>query len=91
MSADEAWAQTLLTPNGGFLSIGPNLTEDRNWGISMFHALHCLKMLRIVARTSEMMKMADDADEDKHRHETLRDLHMSPAHVGHCVGYIAQV
>lgn len=93
-SADEAWDQTLLTPNGGFLSVGPNQTADKDWGISMFHALHCLKMLRVVAGTSEMIRMADGAgggDKNKGQLGTSPDMHMSPGHVGHCVGYLAQV
>ncbi|KAL9046811.1 MAG: hypothetical protein Q9214_000453 [Letrouitia sp. 1 TL-2023] len=85
-SADKAWEQTLLTSNGGFLYVGDDKAVDREWGISMFHALHCLKMLRIVIRTSEMMNVTGDPGS----FETPAGLHMSPEHIGHCIGYIAQ-
>ena len=45
-SGDEAWAQNLLTPKGGFLLVQLNSTANQAWGISMFHALHCLQTLR---------------------------------------------
>ena len=67
---DETWAQSLLTPKGGFLWVKLNETSERAWGISMFHGLHCLQTLRGVIQRGE----ADD-----------------PGHIGHCIGYIAQV
>lgn len=69
-SADEAWEQNLLTPKGGFLWVQLNETSKRAWGISMFHALHCLQTLRDTIQMSEV----DDI-----------------GHIGHCIGYIAQV
>ncbi|KAL9610778.1 MAG: hypothetical protein Q9167_004534 [Letrouitia subvulpina] len=92
-SNDEKWAQTLLPPNDGFLRLMINQTIERYYGISMFHALHCLQMLRVVARSSPMAKMSDGAGggrEDKHQNGTFEDLHMGPVHVAHCIGYIAQ-
>ena len=95
-SADEAWEQTLLTRKGGFLWVEFNETSSEAWGISMFHALHCLKMLRIVVRSSEMMKSVvkeSRGASDNGRQDGGNSKHpdMNPLHIGHCVGYIAQV
>lgn len=93
-SADDAWEQMAITRKGGFLWVEFNETANAAWGISMFHALHCLKMLRIVIRNSEMMKSVaspasnHDGSNDK---GTLEHPDMDPVHIGHCVGYIAQV
>ena len=94
--ADDAWEQTLLTRKGGFLWVELNETSNEAWGISMFHALHCLKMLRIVVRSSEMMKSvveksggaSDNGGQDGGNFE---HPDMNPLHIGHCVAYIAQV
>ena len=69
-SANEAWAENILTPKGGFLWVQLNQTLYRAWGISMFHASHCLQTLRTTIQRGE----AND-----------------PGHIGHCIGYIAQV
>lgn len=94
--ADEAWEQTLLTSRGGFLWVEFNETSNEAWGISMFHALHCLKMLRIVIRSSDIMKSVVEggggaSDNGGQGGETLDHPDMNPVHIGHCVGYIAQV
>ena len=93
-STDEAWERTALTPKGGFLWVEFNETNNAAWGISMFHALHCLKLLRNVIRSSEMMKNVVGPETG---HDGIssggkpQHLRMNPTHVGHCVGYIAQV
>lgn len=95
-SADAAWEKTLLTRRGGFLWVEFNDTSNEAWGISMFHALHCLKMLRIASRSSPMVKsvvgVASEArDHIERRRATIGHPDMDPAHIGHCIGYIAQV
>lgn len=97
-SADEDWEQMLLPRKGGFLWVAYNETSDEAWGIGMFHALHCLKMLRKAIR-SEPMKNSrgvSDSAGSEYRSErrakpTLGHPDLSPNHLGHCIGYIAQV
>lgn len=95
-SADEAWEQMTLTRRGGFLWVEFNDTSNEAWGISMFHALHCLKMLRTAIRSSEMMKSVVEgsggaSDNGGQEGGSLEHPDMDPKHIGHCVGYIAQV
>lgn len=95
-SADAAWEKTLLTRKGGFLWVEYNQTVNEAWGISMFHALHCLKMLRIASRSSPMVKSlvgvrSEASDHIEQRRATIDHPDMDPAHIGHCIGYIAQV
>lgn len=94
-SADEAWHQAALTPKGGFLWVEYNETTNAAYGISMFHALHCLQMLRMVVRESPKMKAL--WSKPGHRGEGEMEMgegdheRMDPVHMGHCIGYIAQV
>ena len=64
----------------------------------MFHALHCLQTIRTIVRESPMMQeKSGGATRDKgmpHDHDSGHDSGhnmMDPAHVAHCIGYIAQV
>lgn len=61
----------------------------------MFHALHCLQMLRIVVRENPSMKvMWSKADQERQGgvvEGEERPAPMDPVHLGHCIGYIAQV
>ena len=98
-AGDAAWANAALTPRGGFLRLRYNETTIHGWGISMFHALHCLQTIRTVVRESPMMQegigapthdsgMAHDHDGG---HDSGHDMMLDPGHVAHCIGYIAQV
>ena len=97
-AGDAGWADAALTPRGGFLWLRYNETTTHEWGISMFHALHCLQTIRTVVRESPMMQeksggathnsgMAHDHDDG---HDSEHNM-MDPGHVAHCIGYIAQV
>ena len=75
-------------PKWGGLWVQRNETYKQGWGISMFHALHCLEMMRdgledkSSLRTHEMLgESAGNAEPDHHRGD----------HVRHCFAYIAQV
>ena len=64
----------------------------------MFHALHCLQTIRVIVRESPMMhEESVGVTHDKgieHDHDNGHDSGhnmMDPAHVAHCIGYIAQV
>jgi hypothetical protein len=96
-AGDEAWHRTALTRKGGFLWVKYNETSNEAWGVSMFHALHCLKMVRMAVQASPFVK----DNEMAHGHEGMAQGHknegsinhpdMDPTHLGHCIGYIAQV
>ena len=98
-AGDAAWANAALTPPGGFLRLRYNDTKTHKWGISMFHALHCLQTIRTVVRESPMMQegsrgathdsvMAHDHDD---AYDSGHNMMIDPGHVAHCIGYIAQV
>ncbi|KAB5518247.1 hypothetical protein GE09DRAFT_929729, partial [Coniochaeta sp. 2T2.1] len=44
-NGDQTWSE-LTTPLGGMLWVKHNDTYSYPWGISMFHGLHCLQMIR---------------------------------------------
>ena len=93
-AGDAAWADAALTPHGGFLRVRYNETTVHGWGISMFHALHCLQTIRTIVRESPMMQEeSGGATYDKdmaHYHDDGHNM-IDPEHVAHCIGYIAQV
>lgn len=92
-AGDAAWANAALTPRGGFLRLRYNETTIHGWGISMFHALHCLQTIRTVVRESPMMQEGSGGATHDHDdgHDSGRDMMLDPGHVAHCIGYIAQV
>lgn len=58
----------------------------------MFHGLHCLKMLREVIQSSRSGMDGEHVDGVKgggHGHGHMHGQSMN--HIGHCIGYIAQV
>jgi hypothetical protein len=73
-----------LTPKGGFLHVQEPIGPPRQYGVSMFHQLHCLDALRAALLGG------------KHHHEEafideLDDTMSEGAHLVHCIDYIAQV
>lgn len=76
-------------PQWGLLWVQRNETYKQAWGISIFHALHCLEMIR-----DEL----DDRTRDQTRDAILgrsagnrEHDHQREDHVHHCLAYIAQV
>ncbi|GAD94989.1 15-hydroxyprostaglandin dehydrogenase, putative [Paecilomyces variotii No. 5] len=48
-AGDEAWNSLLIPEGGGYIFArpeDPSATEAEPWGVTMFHSLHCLSMLR---------------------------------------------
>ncbi|KAI0441305.1 hypothetical protein F4803DRAFT_552192 [Xylaria telfairii] len=86
-SKETGWWGSLLTPNGGFLKVEEPNHEIRDYGVSMFHQLHCLAIVRSVllhggidathTHTGHTPREGDD--EAKERKHWL-----------HCFDYIAQ-
>ncbi|KAK7943558.1 Piwi domain family protein [Apiospora aurea] len=85
---DEAWTSTLMPPNDGFVLVKHNENLDLRVGISMFHALHCLSLVRAVLQ---------DIPSPTHRHGSLgprgkagSEHFLQKTHLPHCLMYIAQ-
>jgi hypothetical protein len=79
-TGDAAWQQLTTTTDGGFLWVRHNDTYRTGWGVSMFHSLHCLGLLR------EIVKTKSNHNNSHSEHSS----HADAAHAGHCLSYIAQ-
>ena len=91
-ATDSAW-NNLLTPNGGMLYSIDTSGRRVGRGISMFHQLHCLSMVR-----SKLQSLSGpDAGSERHhsageRHDYAHNHHdLDNDHVLHCLDYIRQV
>ncbi|KAH6717967.1 hypothetical protein DL95DRAFT_332209 [Leptodontidium sp. 2 PMI_412] len=84
---DAIWSTISSTKQGGFLWVRHNETYKTGHGVSMFHALHCLSMIRDAIKGSKSGAVA-------HSHGSKRDIHVGKSedemHVGHCLSYVAQ-
>lgn len=82
---DGGWASRPLSPKGGLLWVQYNETFSVTWGITVFHALHCVDMLR-----AYMLN-----DTGVHLHETEEPTAApdmdTGVHLSHCLDYISQV
>lgn len=84
---DAAWAEAVMPKKLGFIYVKHNESLLLERGISMFHAMHCLSLLR------EMLQ-EPPADPSQSRHHGLKgeaSKHLRQEHVPHCLSYIAQV
>jgi hypothetical protein len=95
-SADSAWEATFNTPKGGFLWVKHNETMNEAWGVSMFHAIHCLGLIRQAVQESGNNTHAISSthhEANSHTSRSVRHTHggMDRRHIGHCFSYIAQV
>jgi hypothetical protein len=73
------WASKQTTSKGGFLWVRYNTSFEVSWEVSMLHSLHCLNILRAMLQGSGQGFGKDLGKEEL------------PAHVIHCMDYIAQV
>ncbi|RFU25775.1 hypothetical protein B7463_g10566, partial [Scytalidium lignicola] len=90
---DKAW-DTLTTERGGFLWIQYNETYDIPWGISMFHGLHCLQMLRREFQSQLGINSSGGHHHHKRNIATKHENHgngVDTVHLGHCLAYIAEM
>ena len=89
---DDALWDDLLTPNGGFIWQTEADGKRHVSGISMFHQLHCLQMLRakLFQFREQALGAPDPAEPDhngsKHSHHPIDDKHWL-----HCLDYLRQV
>lgn len=79
---DVNWDEYLLTPNGGFIMVDEGDGVTKGYGVTMFHQLHCLGMIRTMLFGGAM----------NHDHEVQgAEWSKNPLHFLHCLDYIAQV
>lgn len=79
------------TPQGGFLWVKHNETMNLAWGVSMFHAIHCLTLLREQVQMDQNLKNATMGHNPHNDHQLPGHSAFDSTHVGHCFSYIAQV
>ncbi|OJJ66208.1 hypothetical protein ASPBRDRAFT_59883 [Aspergillus brasiliensis CBS 101740] len=81
-----SWESLLLPENGGILKVRTDNHTITDYGISMFHQLHCLTVLRglIFPETSQHHGASTSPSHSGNRHEDA-------VHWAHCFDYIAQV
>lgn len=93
-AANTAWDE-ILPPNGGFLYAADGKGERRVHGISMFHQLHCLQMLR-----GKIVRLLDEVHaggSNQGHTESLADMGSKHHHDGddehwmHCLDYLRYV
>ncbi|RAK99261.1 uncharacterized protein BO80DRAFT_446550 [Aspergillus ibericus CBS 121593] len=84
-SADISWESLLLPQNGGMLRVQTSNDTVTDYGISMFHQLHCLTVLRglIFPGTSQHHGASTSPSHSG-------DAHEDAVHWAHCFDYIAQ-
>jgi Mycotoxin biosynthesis protein UstYa len=87
---DAAWAATVMPEKLGFIYVKYNETFSIERGISMFHAMHCLSLLREMLQ----MKLPGESSQShqhgsKAGHESAN--HLREQHMPHCLSYVAQV
>lgn len=87
---DEAWATELFTPHGGFLVVRRNETTNEKWGVSMFHGLHCLQMIRSALQQAREIEISSIPGDHGGHHEHHSE-HLEESHLQHCFSYITQV
>ncbi|KAI1081557.1 hypothetical protein F5B20DRAFT_579419 [Whalleya microplaca] len=81
------WWDSLLTPNGGFLIVEEKNREIAKYGVSMFHQLHCLSMIRSMLLGGEMhMGHIRDESHGVKESESAEDRD----HWLHCFDYLIQ-
>lgn len=85
-NGDIAWATQMSTPKGGFLRVRRNETLIENWGISVFHALHCLEIIRDALRSLEHHPDSSTKSNPPSHHHG-----QDTEHTLHCLSYLAQV
>lgn len=78
-----------LTPNGGFLHVVEPSGRTSFYGISMYHQLHCIDMLRAGLAGGAL------PSEHEHHHQARDEPRptdkLTSNHMEHCLDYLAQV
>jgi hypothetical protein len=94
---DYLW-QDLLTPNGGLIKVKEKDQSRHEYGISMYHQLHCLQMIRSAIQDLQSQARGDDPAEHDHTntlgdqgHSQHSHSHPGEMHWLHCLDYLRQV
>ena len=95
------WTSKFSTKQGGFLVVRRNETYTENWGVTMYHSLHCLMLIRTALGHAIATGKHDSQHELRHEGmeyqgaDTSESGHTAHAadvkHLEHCLSYIAQV
>ena len=86
------WEESLPTRNGGFLMVQEDGSSAAiQYGVSMFHQLHCVMMLREKLIGGGGHKMNHHARESTVESHSEDQPSTEEDHLGHCLDYIAQV
>ncbi|KAE8556935.1 hypothetical protein TMatcc_004353 [Talaromyces marneffei ATCC 18224] len=94
-AGDEKWDN--LFPGDSYLFLNPENASfpQEPWGVSMFHGLHCLQVLRSKIQEFEGRVLGSEPLEKQgqrgHHHAESDDSGISDAHYLHCFSYLAQV
>lgn len=94
-AGDERWDG--LFAGDGYLFLKPKNTSlpPEPWGVSMFHGLHCLQVLRSKIQVLEGRVSGGEPLEGQgqhgHHHGESDDPDVSDIHYLHCFSYLAQV
>lgn len=100
---DEIWNSHVLPPNGGMIWAKTNNSHQEDgavdmegWGITMFHAIHCLQMIREIFKTAALHEQKDAfAGRRREDHSDHGDSHhhggSDTKHATHCLSYLYQV
>ncbi|KAI1349928.1 hypothetical protein F5Y01DRAFT_287476 [Xylaria sp. FL0043] len=82
--------QAKLQPNHGFIRLKDKKTQHVRWyGVSMFHQLHCLDMIRERLEQTKAAQEGQGTEMFSHHHQ--HDSNQSTwEHLFHCLDYIAQ-
>lgn len=83
-----------MVPNGGGFVLqtnDDNSTESQPtpYGVSMFHGLHCLKVIR--SKIQDLLALTENSNSTASHHMQAPSYLMDSDHYIHCLEYIAQV
>lgn len=92
MAGDPHW-EAILPSNGGFITVGDGANGSTTiMGISMFHQLHCLQIIRKAFQGYvDMGDKVDLRDEGHGMQDAHAHHHGGQRHWVHCLDYLAQV
>lgn len=89
--ADKLW-NGILTPNGGYIYRDDSkMSTRRPYGISMFHQLHCLQMIRRAFIDAMQNSTSTSFYHSHTSHTHTREVNDGAEHLMHCFDYIRQV
>lgn len=96
VAGDQKWDD--LYAGDGYIFLKPENASfpQEPWGVSMFHGLHCLQVLRnkmqeLEGRVSGSDMPLEAQVQHAHQHGNSDDSDVSDVHYLHCFSYLAQV